>query len=73
MFKTYCGPVLIHPRLYEFPLGTCCSDLSLAPSRVVKHDARYTIRLYKDEMREDAMEFGDTLFRSPTQQELKIA
>ena len=34
---------------------------------------RDTIRLYKDMMREDAMEFNCSLVRSPTQQKLKIA
>ena len=30
MFKTYIGPLPIHPRAYEFSLGTCCSrDLSV--------------------------------------------
>ena len=33
MFKTYRGSLLIHPRWYELPLGTCRGgDLSVAPS-----------------------------------------
>ena len=32
-----------------------------------------TIRLYKDTMREDTMEFSDPGIRASTQQELKIA
>ena len=45
----------------------------MAPSRGEEHYARDTIRIYKDTMREDAMEFGDPYVRAPTQQELKIA
>ena len=37
------------------------------------HDARDTIRLYKDKMCEDAIEFGDPQVHAQTQQELKIA
>ena len=76
MLKTCNGPMPIHQRWYEFPSGTCRSgDLSVAPSPGEEHDARYTVRLYKDTMREDAKEFGDPLasVRAPTQQELKIA
>ena len=55
MFKTHCGPLLIHPRWYELPLGTWRScDLSVAPSRGEEHNARDTIRIYKDIMREYA-------------------
>ena len=35
--------------------------------------ARDTIRICKDTMRKDAMEFGDPYIRVPTQQGLKIA
>ena len=45
----------------------------MAPSRGEEHDARDTIRLYKDTMSEDAMDFCDPDIRAPTQQELKIA
>ena len=34
---------------------------------------RYTIRIYKETMRKDAMEFGDPYIHSPTQEELKIS
>ena len=72
--KTYRGPLPIHLRWYELPLGTYRScDLSVAPSRAEEHYARDTIRLYRDTMREDAMEFGYPAVRAPTQQELKIA
>ena len=75
MFKTYRGPIPIHPRRYELPLGTCRSgDLNVYPSHSDEHDARDRIRLYKDTMREDAMEFGDPLVsvRSQTQQQLIV-
>ena len=47
----------------------------MVPNCGKDHDARDIIRLYKDTMREDAIEFGDLLesIRAPTQQELKIA
>ena len=45
----------------------------MATSRREEHDARYNIRLYKDTMREDAIEFGDPAVRAPTQPELKLA
>ena len=55
------------------PLGTSRnSELRVAPSRDEEHDSRDTIRLYKDTMLEDAIEFGDPLVRAPSQQELKI-
>ena len=74
ILKIYSGPLPIHPRWYELPLGTCRSgDLSVAPSRREEHDARNTIRLYKDTVREDAMEFGDPNIRALAQQELNIA
>ena len=73
MFKTYRGPLAIHPRWYNLSLGTCrSSDLSAAPSRGEEHDARAIIRLYKGTMREDAMAFGDSAVHGPTPQELKI-
>ena len=74
MFITYRSPLPIHPRVYELSLGTCPSgDLRIAPSCVKEHDARDTNRMYKDTMCEDAMEFGDSHVRVPTQQELKNA
>ena len=74
MFKAYRGPLPIHTRRYELPFGICTSgELSVSSSRGEEHDARDTIRLYKDTMRKDAMELCDSLVRSPTQQELKIA
>ena len=45
----------------------------MTPSRGEEHDARDTIRVYKDTMREDAMEFVNPYVCAPTQQELKIA
>ena len=52
MFKAFRGPLPIHPRWYEFPWDTCQSgDLSGAASLGVEHDARDTIRMYKDTMR----------------------
>ena len=72
--KTYSGPLPIHPRWYESPLGTCRSgDLCVAPSRIEEHDARYTIRIYKDTMCEDAIEFSNHHVCAQTRQELKIA
>ena len=45
VFKTYRGPLPIHPRLYEFPLGSCRSgDLNVVPSRGGENDARDVIR-----------------------------
>ena len=46
----------------------------MASSSGEEHDVRYIIRLCKDTMREDAIEFGNPLatLRAPTQQELKI-
>ena len=38
-----------------------------------KHDVGDTIRIYKDTISEDAMEFGDPYVRASTQQELNIA
>ena len=74
IFKTYRGPLSIHARWYDLASGTCRSgDLSVAQSRGEKHDARETIRLYKNTMRQDAMEFGDPLVCAPAQQKLKIA
>ena len=74
ILKTYRAPLPIHQCWYELPLGTCRSgDLSMAPSHGEEHDTRYTIRLYKDNMREDTMEFGEPGARAPTQQEPKIA
>ena len=73
MFKTYRGPLPIQLHWYELPLDTCRSgNLGVAPIRGEEHDARDTIRLYKDAIRKDAMELGDSLVRAPTQQELKI-
>ena len=45
----------------------------MAPSRGEEHDASYTIRIYKDTMREDAIEFGVHYVCAATQQKLKIA
>ena len=45
----------------------------MAPSCGGEHDARDTTGLYKDTMREDAMELGDPDIRAPTKQGLKIA
>ena len=76
MFRRYCSPQPIHPRWYEFPLGICCrGDLNVAPSLGEEDNVHDIIRLYKDEMREDAMEFGDPLASAcaSNQQELKIA
>ena len=74
MFKTFRDPLMIHLRWYELPLGASRSaDLSVVLSRGKEYDARDVIRLYKDTMREDAIEFNDPLVRAPTQQELKIA
>ena len=76
MFKTFKGPVQIYPCWCEFPSGTFpTGDLSVAPSRGEENDACDTICLYKDTMREDAIEFGDPLanVRAPAQQELRIA
>ena len=76
MFKKYRGLLPIKPRWYESPSGTCRSDdLSVAPSCSGEQDARDITRLYKDTMRDDVTELGDTLasIRAPTQQELKIA
>ena len=73
MFKTYRGPLPIYLSWYELPFGTFRSgDLSVAPCSGEEHDARDTIRVYKDTMREDAMEYGDTLVCALIQQELKI-
>ena len=44
----------------------------MAPSCGEEHDARDTIRLYPDTLREDAIEFGDPADRAQTKQELKI-
>ena len=69
MFKTYPGHLPIHPRWYELPFVTFRSSvLSVAQIHGEKHDARDTIRLYKDTMREDAMEFCNPLVRTPTKQ-----
>ena len=74
ILKAYRDPLPIHLHLYEFPLGTNCSGyLSVAPSCGEEHDVRDTIRLHKDTMRKDAMEFIDPLLRVPAKQELKIA
>ena len=70
MLKTYRGPLLIHICWSEFPLDNCCSSyLSSAPGQGEEHDSWDKIRLYKDTMREDAIEFGDPLasFRATTQ------
>ena len=74
MFKTYCGTLSILLRWYEYSLGTCHrGDLSVKPSRGEENDARDTVRLYKDTLREDVIQRGDPLFRAPAQQELKIS
>ena len=74
MFKAYLVPLYIHPCWHEFPLGTFRSgDLRVAPSLSEEHDARDTNHSYKDMMREDAVQFSDSLVRAPTQQELKIS
>ena len=74
--KTYSSPLPIHTHCYGLPSGTyLCSDLSMAPSRGEEHDPCNAIRLYKDPIREDAMELNSLLasVRAPTQQELNIA
>ena len=76
MFLSYSGPLPIHPRWYELPLGICKSgDLSQAPTRGEEHDARDAVRLYKDTLREDALEFGDVeaAVRLPTKHERNVA
>ena len=47
----------------------------MVPSCGGEHDSRDEIRLFKDKMREDAMELEDFLasVHAPTQQDLKIA
>ena len=45
----------------------------MAPSHREDQDARDRIRLYKDTMREDAMEFDDPAVRAPAKQVLKNA
>ena len=73
MLKIYRGLLPIYPRWYELSLGTCRSgDLSVARSRGEEHDARDTIRLHKETMREDGKKFGDPAVCAPTQQELNI-
>ena len=43
MFKTYSGPLSIHPYWSELPSGACCSaDLIVAKSRGEENDARDT-------------------------------
>ena len=66
--------MLIYPSLYELPLEICLSgDLSLAPRHGEELDAQDTKCLYEDTMHEDAIEFGDSFVRAPTQEESKIA
>ena len=45
----------------------------MAPRGGKEHDVHDTIRMYKDTIREDAIELGDPYDRAPTQQKLKIA
>ena len=45
----------------------------MAAGRGEEHDAGDMIRVYKDTMREEAMDFCVPYVRAPTQQELKIA
>ena len=74
VLKAYRGPLLIHPSWYELPLGTFRSGgLSVAPSRTEEHDARDTISIYKDTIREYVMEFDDPYVRAQTQHEMKIS
>ena len=74
MFKAYRGPLPNHPRWYELPSISCRNDdLGVTPNRGEEHDTRDMICIYKNTMREDAMEFGYLCVRAPTQQELKIA
>ena len=73
MFKTCSGPLPNNPSWCKLPSGNCYSrDLSVAPRRGEEHDAHDTIPLYRDTMREDAIEFGDPLVRAPTQKDLMI-
>ena len=63
VIKAYCGPFPIHPQRYKLPLSTCRSgDLSMAPSRIEEHDARDSIRIYRDTTREYAMGFVILMF-----------
>ena len=76
MFSEYKGPLPIHPRGYELPLGICRSgSLSQAETRGEEHDARDAVRLYRETMREGMLEFGDpsTVELKLTKHELKIA
>ena len=75
MFKTYSNPLPMYMCWYEYPLDIFRSvNLSVSLSCDVKHDPCDTVRLYKNTMLEDAMEFSDPLasIHAPTQQTLKI-
>ena len=45
----------------------------MALRRGEEHDTRNSIRVYKDTMHKDSMEFGDNCARAQPQQELNIA
>ena len=63
MFKIYHGPLPIHPRIYVLILSACRSgDVSAAKSHFEEYDVSEMICLYKDTMREDAIELV-VLFR----------
>ena len=76
MFSSYGGLLPKLPRWCEFPLGIYCSgDLSKGTSRGAEHDAREVIRLYREMLREDALEFSEVCAepREATKHELKVA
>ena len=65
MFSGYKGSLLIHTRWYELTPGICKScDLSQAPTQGEEHDARDTIRLYKETMHKYMLKFGDQVWSS---------
>ena len=76
MFLSYAGPLPIHSRWYEFPLGIIRScDLSKTPTRSEEHDAIDAIRLQKQTLRESSLEFGNvsSTIRMSTKHERKVA
>ena len=76
MFLSYAGPLPIHPRWYDLPLGICRrGDLSQAPTRGEEHDASNAARLHKETLRDDSLEFGDidSAMHMPTKHERKMA
>ena len=76
MFSEYKGLLPIHPRWYKLPRDICKSgNLSQVTARDEEHDARDAVRLCKETMREDMLEFGDTstIERKMTNHESKIA